>query len=369
MEKNSSLNMFNLDNIDYLHQISPNLLQKMEKQTKNVDPIIQFMFNQLVERCINQYDFLQEPLGLDLYLRFFDEVNKHYEKKSKKFIKTNTATKSYFVGDIHGAIHETFLLVDFFYQALQEDPSIKIIFVGDYVDRNPFDLETLTLITAFHLLFPDNVILLRGNHETQEINEHYGFYDNLLRVFWDDAVKLYEKIIAYFKKLPILSVVNIFAGENKPAKVLVVHGGIPIDPQSPEIPVNLDDIEERLHSEEAYTDDMDPITISMLWSDPDEMIEKILPGNLNNGRTKFGSQLLKDFIELNQIDLIVRGHQKWKQGYRIFFDKIYSIFSTSTYDGKTQFDPKILRLQYGKSPKLIDITQKSLDLEMEDILK
>ena len=67
------------------------------------------------------------------------------------------------------------------------DPGIRIIFVGDYVDRNPYDLETLTLILSFYMLFPKNVILLRGNHETREINEHYGFYDNLLRKFRENA--------------------------------------------------------------------------------------------------------------------------------------------------------------------------------------
>ncbi len=359
--------LIDLSQNEVFQQIEPQVIQQIKTITSSIDPIIQQMFNDLVEQCLMNYQFDENAITFSDYLRFYGEVNRIYNRKTKKIISTQTPSTAYFVGDIHGAIHESFLLVDFFYQILQEDPSIKIVFVGDYVDRNPYDLESLTLITAFHLLFPDNIILLRGNHETQEINEHYGFYDNLLRTYRENTDILYQKILMYFQKLPIVSIVEIVKEPHPPAKVMVVHGGIPIDPLDPGTPIDLETLESRIHSEVPITNQMDPLTISMLWSDPDEMIQEISSGNQASGRMRFGSSVFREFMEKNHIDLLIRGHQKWTQGYHVFFEKLYSLFSTSTYDGRVQFDPKILRLEYGRSPKLIPIIKEELQQEIDMI--
>ena len=114
------------------------------------------------------------------------------------------------------------------------------------------------------------------------------------------------------------------------------------------------------------SDDMDIYSVSMLWSDPDEMIQGILTGSHLHGRMRFGFPVFKNFINANNIQLVVRGHQKWNEGYHIFFNgQLYSLFSTQTYDGKIKFDPKILRLDYGKPPRIIPINFEPLESELD----
>ena len=58
----------------------------------------------------------------------------------------------------------------------QEDP-YNYVFLGDYVDRGNHSLETICLLMALKVKFPEKIYLLRGNHEDAWINANFGFME------------------------------------------------------------------------------------------------------------------------------------------------------------------------------------------------
>ena len=114
-------------------------------------------------------------------------------------------------GDIHGQYYD--LLRLFEYGGCPGDANY--LFLGDYVDRGNNSIETICLLFAYKIKYPEIFFLLRGNHEASNINKIYGFYDECKRRY---SIKLWKIFCDTFNCLPIAALID--------DKILCMHGGI-----------------------------------------------------------------------------------------------------------------------------------------------
>lgn len=118
-------------------------------------------------------------------------------------------------GDVHGQYFDLFRLFDI---AGYPGGNHKFLFIGDYVDRGKQSIETICLLLAYKIKYPNDFFLLRGNHECQSINRMYGFYDECKRRY---NVKIWKEFGLCFNVLPVCAVVD--------DKILCMHGGLSPD--------------------------------------------------------------------------------------------------------------------------------------------
>ena len=95
-------------------------------------------------------------------------------------------------------------------------PDTNYLFLGDFVDRGYFSLETILLILALKLRYPDRLHILRGNHECRQITQVYGFYEECLRKYKCSSV--WKTITDLFDYFPLGALIG--------NSLLCLHGGL-----------------------------------------------------------------------------------------------------------------------------------------------
>jgi protein phosphatase len=99
------------------------------------------------------------------------------------------------VGDIHGDL-DTLALIMGRTRMLErlEHRDHAVVFLGDYIDRGPAQIEVMALLVELKTLYGPRVILLRGNHEPPPGLTPYphDFPLQLLSLYGEKGRKIYR---------------------------------------------------------------------------------------------------------------------------------------------------------------------------------
>lgn len=96
-------------------------------------------------------------------------------------------------------------------------PSSRFLFLGGYVGSGPQNIESLALLLAYRILYPESVFLLRGPAEFSSVNEENGFRSECSRRY---SVRLWQIFNDTFSALPIAASIGdkLFAAAGGPAR-------------------------------------------------------------------------------------------------------------------------------------------------------
>jgi len=214
------------------------------------------------------------------------------------------------VGDIHGQYYD--LLRLFEYGGFP--PEANYLFLGDYVDRGPNGLETICLLLAYKIKYPENFFMLRGNHECTSINRIYGFYDECKTRF---SLKIWKLFNDCFNCLPLGAIIE--------DKILCIHGGLSPDLKS------LEQIRRIVRPTEIPDTGL---LCDLLWADPDPDAQGWQVNDRGVSFT-FGGDVVENFLKRHEFDLIVRAHQVVEDGYEFFAKRqLVTVFSAPNYCGE-----------------------------------
>lgn len=197
-------------------------------------------------------------------------------------------------GDIHG---QFFDLLELFNVGGQI-PDKNYVFMGDFVDRGYNSVETFELLLLLKIRYPAFITLLRGNHETRQITQVYGFYEECLRKYGN--ANPWKYCTEIFDYLTISAIVD--------NSIFCVHGGLSPDVKLLDQIRTINRVQEIPH-EGAFGD--------LVWSDPED-IETWQVSPRGAGWV-FGERPTQHFNRLNGLDLIARAHQLVQEGYKYMF--------------------------------------------------
>ncbi|KAK5998343.1 Serine/threonine-protein phosphatase 4 catalytic subunit B [Cladobotryum mycophilum] len=288
-------------------------------------------------------------------------------------------------GDIHGQFHDLMEL----FRVGGDVPDTNYLFMGDFVDRGFYSLESFLLLLCLKVRYPDRMTLIRGNHESRQITTVYGFYDECLRKY--GSANVWRYCCDVFDYLALGAIVLGAANTLSSGSGAEDDTEIEVCDQNGSIISRFPRQRNRIHGEaqeqapasprasgtgdkngppgtgasgssggsignptgavlcvhgglSPLVDTVDKIRLidrkqevphegamcDLLWSDPDEIDGWGL--SPRGAGFLFGADIVKVFNHRNDLSLIARAHQLVMEGFKEMFDaSIVTVWSAPNY--------------------------------------
>ncbi|KAH0802240.1 Serine/threonine-protein phosphatase ppe1 [Histomonas meleagridis] len=234
-------------------------------------------------------------------------------------------------GDIHGQLFDLFEL---FRVSGGIGSGNRYLFLGDYVDRGFFSVETFCYLAILKIKYPNNIYLLRGNHECRDVNHEYGFNIECQSRFGHEGP--WKRFNEIFDLLPISAMVD--------TDIFCTHGGL-----SPDIKF----VEQiPLLNRRAELPMKGPLC-DLTWSDP-ENVKEWAPNSRGAGYL-FGQEITNQFCHINNLQLICRAHQLVMKGYQYHFneEKLVTVWSAPNYSYRSGNVASVLKINDKKEREFV----------------
>eukprot|EP00571_Detonula_confervacea_P004615 CAMPEP_0172328968 /NCGR_PEP_ID=MMETSP1058-20130122/60631_1 /TAXON_ID=83371 /ORGANISM="Detonula confervacea, Strain CCMP 353" /LENGTH=648 /DNA_ID=CAMNT_0013046113 /DNA_START=1565 /DNA_END=3511 /DNA_ORIENTATION=+ len=252
---------------------------------------------------------------------------------------------AYVFGDIHGNLEDLHFFSDNVWNLGMALTAGNFVFLGDYVDRGMSCLEVVAYLLAMKLMLPQKVFLLRGNHETRDVNgweEHYGnrsFIYQCRERFGDEmGYKVWEMTNSTFDRMPLAAVID--------QDIFCVHGGIPRPISDSSVEggrikdiLNVSKVAGINPPYEHEVDEYQQVASDCIWSDPASEDQE--NNNVDRrsgygdslrggGAICFGHKAVTNFLQQQGFSYIMRAHEAHAEGVAVSKGaRVFTVFSTS----------------------------------------
>jgi serine/threonine-protein phosphatase 5 len=234
------------------------------------------------------------------------------EEPAYKEIKTIEIGEFTVVGDVHGQFYD---LINMFTQNGYVDEKHGYLFNGDLVDRGSWSVEVIVTLLFFKILYPQQLHINRGNHETDGMNKMFGFSDEVKHKHGAKPLAMFQEL---FTQLPLLTLIN--------EEYLVMHGGLISNPK-----MTLSELKDQVAKS---ANPREGVEMELLWSDPQE--EEGFGTSKRGIAFQFGPDITRQFCETNNLKAIIRSHEVRMGGYSVEHDgKCITVFSAPNYCDST----------------------------------
>lgn len=316
--------------------------------------VIAEKFVSLFQNPVAHAAYLQSPDFATDIMSICEEIRGIFEEEARCL---SLQSPVYVFGDIHGNLEDLHFFSDNVWKLGIDLTAGNFLFLGDYVDRGLNCLEVVAYLFALKLLFPRKVFMLRGNHETRDVNswvDHYrerSFLYQCQNRFDEELGEiLWEEVNQVFDRLPLACIID--------HELFCIHGGIP------RLCADYKNEIECINAVPAVAGIMPPykhetaitkqIGADCIWSDPASeaqeaaTIEKarnparkdfgvtLLDSNgfgaspRGGGVVCFGNQAIQNFLQRNNLSYIIRAHEAHAHGVAISKGaRVFTVFSTS----------------------------------------
>jgi diadenosine tetraphosphatase ApaH/serine/threonine PP2A family protein phosphatase len=229
-----------------------------------------------------------------------------------RLVKLEPIGEAIVIGDLHGDLNSLITILEktSIINKMEQKKDASMIFLGDYGDRGTQSIELYYTVIRLKLVFPEQIILLRGNHEgpTDILASPHDLPRQLQLRFKENWGIAYSKIRALFACL-----YNAVYVEER---YLMVHGGLPSKIRNIQEIAHAD----TLHPIKSFLEDL-------LWSDPDEEVQGTFPSPRGAGNL-FGKTITKDVLKKLGVKMLIRGHEICPEGFKINHDNtVLTLFS------------------------------------------